>query len=71
MPHAQRYRPTDTATERSPTMYWLLGGIVVYLACCVGLGCHLKRRDMHNRIRQRMHDVLDDGGCWDPGIKRW
>jgi hypothetical protein len=71
MPHARTYRPTDTATERRSTMYWLLGGIVVYLACCVGLGCHLKRRDMHNRIRQRMHDVLSDGGCWDPGVKRW
>jgi predicted membrane channel-forming protein YqfA (hemolysin III family) len=72
MMHATTYRPTDTATERSPIMsVWLIAGIVVYLAGSVWLGCHLKRRALNHRIRQRMHDVLGDGGCWDPGVKRW
>ena len=62
-PSANRYRRT--------TMYWLLGAIVVYLAASVGLCCYLKRRAMRYRVHRPMHDVMDDGGCWNPGVKRW
>ena len=53
----------------------LLGGVLAYCGIACALGCWLRRRARyyrhHRKTLERMDDVMDDGGCWDPGIKRW